>query len=154
MKQGGAKANKNGQKFEKFIEDRLKNEDYQYEPANRFIACSLSLEQAIYSKQVKIGKTIYDTNRRCDFIIFHPTKHPNCLVIENKWQESKGSVDEKYPYLVENIKISKYDTIVVIEGEGYKPKALEWLKNQVGGKLINVFSMAEFQKWANNEKNL
>lgn len=125
--QGGTKANKFGKNLEQFIRDKLHANDYEFVPANKFCS-SMILSQPIYTQQFLVGKTIYDTPRKCDFIIYHPEKHPTCLVIESKWQQSKGSVDEKYPFLVENIKIHPYKTIVIIDGAGYKPKALEWLK--------------------------
>ena len=86
----------------------------------------------------------------CDFHLFHPEKHPDGLIIESKWQQSVGSVDEKYPYLVLNIK-TKYPakTIIILDGRGYKPKAKIWLRSQIGNNLIAVFDMSEFQVWAN-----
>ena len=54
------------------------------------------------------------------------------LIIECKWQESGGSVDEKFPYLNMNIQNSyPAPTIVVIGGEGMKEGAINWLKQQV-----------------------
>jgi hypothetical protein len=70
------------------------------------------------------------------------------LVIECKWQQSPGSVDEKYPYLVRNIKEqSPYPCLVLLDGNGYKPAAKEWLLTQVDEKLLGVLSMSEFVKW-------
>lgn len=145
-------ANKTGNELEVFIHDRLKREGYTFVPNTRFIA-SQTLQQPIYTRQFTIGKSIYGNPWRCDFILYHPDKHPKCLVIESKWQQSAGSVDEKYPYLVLNIKKqSTYDTIIIIDGSGYKQSALAWLKQQVGGNLKGVFSMAEFTAWVNKRK--
>ena len=55
-------------------------------------------KQLLYAKQVRLGNTIYNTKRNCDFILFHPIKFPNNLVIECKWQQTKGSVDENTPF--------------------------------------------------------
>lgn len=148
-KQGGTIANKNGSELENFIESVLDRKGYQFIIPSKFIALSKACEQPFYTKQFYIGQGIYDTPRKCDFIIYHPIKQQYFLVIECKWQQSGGSVDEKYPYLVENIKISKYKTIIVLDGNGYKPKALEWLKQQKSEKLLDVFNMMEFQRWAN-----
>lgn len=72
------------------------------------------------------------------------------MVIESKWQQASGSVDEKFPYLVENIKKQyPYKTLIVIDGGGYKRKALEWMKKQVDDKLIGVYGMDEFQERVN-----
>lgn len=45
-----------------------------------------------------------------------------------------------------------YDTIIIIDGDGYKKEALKWLKDQVGSNLIEVFSMSEFTSWVNKKK--
>ncbi|WP_238528438.1 PD-(D/E)XK nuclease superfamily protein [Rickettsia honei] len=95
------------------------------------------------------------SNSDSDFILYHPERYPNCLVIESKWQQSGGSVDEKYTYLVLNIKKQGiYDTII-IDGDGYKKEALKCFKDQVGSigsNLIEVFSMSEFKFWVNKKK--
>ena len=89
-------------KIESFIENILAKKDYQFVDSKKFKPATY-LEQPIYSRKVRIGKSIYGTDLLCDFIVYHPQKHPNCLVIEARWQESSGTVDEKYPYLSLNI---------------------------------------------------
>jgi len=104
----------------------------------------------IYTRQYQL-ESIYGTPLKCDFILYHPTQYPSCILIEAKWQQSGGSVDEKFPYLVLNIR-EKYPcaTIVVIEGGGYRKEALAWLRNQEDKKLVHVFNMSEFFKWASS----
>lgn len=152
MEQGGTTANYNGNRLENFIEHTLNELGYRFIEKTKFTP-AIYLEQPIYSKQVYIGRSIYDTNVYCDFILYHPKKHKKCLIIESKWQQSKGSVDEKYPYLILNIQ-HKYpnETILVIDGGGYKENALKWLRSQVGNNLKGVFNMSEFQIWANKGK--
>ncbi|MFH1291917.1 MAG: PD-(D/E)XK nuclease superfamily protein [bacterium] len=103
--------------------------------------------------QYPVAKSLYETQLYCDFIIYHPEKHEKCLIIESKWQQSAGSVDEKFPYLVLNIR-ERYpcSTIVVLDGGGYKKGAEKWLRDQIDDKLIHIFSMMEFQKWSNSEE--
>lgn len=142
-------ANYTGTQLEKFIEDRLIEKKYQFVPKDKFKA-SVFLEQPIYTRQYHIGNSIYETPMYCDFILYHPKKHANCLIIESKWQQSGGSVDEKYPYFILNVQQRHpHKTIVLLDGGGYKANAEKWMRNQVGNNLINVFSMGEFQKWAN-----
>ena len=59
-------------------------------------------------------------------------------------------MDEKYPFLVLNVK-TKYPhrTVLVLDGRGYKKEVQAWLKSQVDDKLLSVLDMSEFQKWAN-----
>jgi site-specific DNA-adenine methylase len=149
--QGGSIANKTGNELEVFINNRLVREGYVFVPKIRFIA-SQTLAQPIYTRQFNLGKTIYNTVWQCDFILYHPIKHSNCFVIESKWQQSSGSADKKYPYTILNIKKqSVYDAIIIIDGDGYKKGALQWLKDQVHGNLKGVFSMSEFTTWTNKQ---
>lgn len=151
-KTSGTIANNNGTNLEVFIENLLAKHGYSPIHSNKFEAARY-LQQPIYSKQFMVGTSIYESDLFCDFILYHPDKHPLCLVIESKWQESKGSVDEKYPYLVLNIKTkSPYKTVLLLDGSGYRPQAEKWLRGQVDDKLLHVFSMSEFQKWTNNGK--
>lgn len=151
MSQGG-RANYTGNTLEDVIERTLQRKGYALVPKNKFRA-SVCLEQPTYAKQCPVAKSVYGTNLYCDFILFHPEKHPDCLIIESKWQQSSGSVDEKFPYLVINIR-EQYPcaTIIVLDGGGYKPGAEVWLKKQVDDKLIHVFNMMEFQRWSNGEE--
>lgn len=150
-KQGGLTANYTGNILEKFVKDRLNEREYAFVPKDKFRAMCY-LEQPIYTQQFPIAKSIYDAQIYCDFIIYHPEKYPNCLIVECKWQQSKGSVDEKFPYTVANIK-EKYPhvSIIILDGEGYKKQAKQWLIKQVEGNLLHVFNMMEFQKWVNRD---
>jgi len=151
MKQGGHIANKTGNMLESFVEDILDRKNYTYIDKIKFRP-AIYLGQPIYSKQFNIAKSIYGTKTYCDFIIFHPRKHPECLIIECKWQQSGGSVDEKYPYLIINVQ-TKYPhkTVLLLDGGGYKKGAEDWIRNQVGNNLLKVFSMSQFQKWVNQK---
>ena len=100
----------------------------------------------------EISKSLYDGKKtRADFLIYNPTKK-GFIFIECKWQSSGGTVDEKFPYLVSNIKQNyQYETIIVLDGGGYTKGAEKWLKNQANGKIKKVISLAEFIKLGNND---
>nr|QUV75658.1 hypothetical protein [Caulerpa lentillifera] len=80
--------------------------------------------------------------------------------IECKWQQSAGSVDEKFPYLYLNCveSILEKDIIIIIDGGGYKEGALKWIKEATrrrkyqnsNKKNIQVMNIVEFMTWANN----
>lgn len=117
--------------------------------AEDLIYCLLKERGYSIRRQEAVGTNIYGGQTRADFYIEGTPVFPNGLIIESKWQESMGSVDEKYPYLVENIK-SCYPapTIVVIGGAGIREGAEQWLRDQVDGdQLYAVFSMEEFLTW-------
>jgi len=111
----------------------------------------LELQGYTIQRQVNIGDGIYDTPLSADFLVLDLPGVPDGLVIESKWQESQGSVDEKLPYLVTNIQTcSPYPTIVILHGGGFRPGAEAWLRDQVDGvKLLAVFRLEEFFAWMN-----
>ncbi|MDP2637026.1 MAG: hypothetical protein Q8P03_00205, partial [bacterium] len=63
-----------------------------------------------------MGLTIYETVRKCDFFIVNRELFPDDLIIECKWQQSGGSVDEKYPFLLFNILKTGIPTIILLDG--------------------------------------
>lgn len=150
----GGKANKTGNVLEQFVEQHLK--DRGYTEFWNYKAIAFANRKAIggkqYSRYLPVGLTIYDTVRKCDFLIINNEKFPDNLIIECKWQQARGSVDEKYPLLLFNILKTGIPTVVLLDGDGYSPKARQWLIEQVRerGALIGVWTMAEFQKAVNN----
>ena len=141
-----------GDKLESFIEHLLKETDYQETSSSAFENGQEMLHPT-YAKQFQIGETIYGSKRYVDFIIYHPERWPKCLVLEAKWQQTSGSVDEKLPYLVECIKYSKYPTAIVLDGKGYRKGARNWLHGKAGKDcLLHVFSMSDLQTFANEGK--
>ena len=105
-----------------------------------------------FAKQVWCGKTIYETDRKVDFLVINKDLFSDDLIIECKWQQVGGSVDEKYPFLVFNIIKTGVPTVILIDGDGYRPMALKFLKDEVADAkaLRGVWTMAEFQKEINN----
>ena len=120
-KQGGTQANYTGTVLEKFIQARLDELEYTYIVPAKFDAARY-LEQPVYSRQYHVGDSIYNTPLYCDFILYHPTRWPNSLIIESKWQQVSGSVDEKYPFLVLNIQYHyPHETILLLDGGAIRP---------------------------------
>lgn len=146
----GQRANRTGKHLEAFVAELL--DDYGYEEVEKGLFFSLiaqQLQQPIFAYQCIAGKTIFGGNRHVDFIVYHPTKHPDCLVIQCKWQARSGSVDQKYPYDVECIKINPQPSIIILDGGGYSAGAERWLKAQAGdNNLLHVFNQGEFARFA------
>lgn len=152
--QSGTQPKNKGTPLEQLIVTSLHSRGYTAIPPRKFTPARY-LEQPIYSSRFHIGPSIYNTPQYCDFILYHPEKWESNLIIELKWQQSSGSVDEKYPYLVLNIQL-KYEcpTILLLDGGGYKPGAEKWIRAQAGkGNLLHVFNMTEFATWV-NKKNI
>ncbi len=147
----GQRANMTGKNLERFISGLLDHAGYTCIDAVAFMA-TRTKGLPIYAREYPVGKDLYDRAHKCDFILFHPDKYPHCLVIESKWQQASGSVEEKLPFLVLSIEQSGYDTFVVMDGGGYSPGAEAWLRRQTGKntRLQQVFDMQQFQRFAND----
>ena len=150
----GSKATKTGNALEKFVQQSLIDHGYVefWNHKKQLFNNRNIVGGKQYSKQLVVGKTIYETDRLADFFVFNRDRFPNDLIIECKWQQSGGSVDEKYPLLVFNIVKLGIPTVILLDGGGYRAQAMSWLKDQVNpkGAIIGVWTMAEFQKEVNN----
>lgn len=150
----GRRAKQTGNSLEKFVEQALCEKGYTEFWDHK--AHAFENRNAIggkqYLKQLPIGPSIYETVRKCDFLVINRALFPDDLIIECKWQQSAGSVDEKYPLLLFNILKTGIPTVVLLDGEGYRPAAKKWLEEQAHpkGALIGVWTMAEFHKAVNN----
>lgn len=104
--------------------------------------------------------TIYGHQGYTEFLV-QSKKHYLNHRIECKWQQSSGSVDEKFPYLYLNCieAMPEQNIIIIAGGGGMKKGAISWLKkvvleqhylsSKVGEKNIQIFSIEEFLLWAN-----
>lgn len=106
-----------------------------------------------FSRQLLCGNNIYGSPVRADVFVYGAVNFPDGLIIESKWQQVGGSVDEKYPFLVETVKLLAIPTIVVLDGNGYRLAAADWLRSQVAvvPSLAGVYTYAEFKKAVNKK---
>lgn len=150
---GGQQANHTGNALERFVEHTLKERGYTefINHKDQVFAMRNTIGGKQYSKQPYCGLSIYETKRNCDFLIMNQERFPDGLIIECKWQQTPGSVDEKYPFAVHNIMKIGVPTVILIDGGGYKKQALVWLKGQAGKDraLVGVYTMPEFQAVVN-----
>ncbi|MBW4612189.1 MAG: hypothetical protein KME21_02720 [Desmonostoc vinosum HA7617-LM4] len=152
----GGRANQAGKILESNVETILRLHGY-FQVGNHVseeFLLTANLLPKRYAKQVYIGAGIYQTVLKVDFYVVGIPSKPSGLIIECKWQESGGSVDEKFPYLNLNIQDSyPAPTVVVIGGEGMREGAVEWLKQQVkyNHNLLAVHSLDRFIAWANKD---
>ena len=148
MASPGSGANRSGRRLEAFVADILDERQYRFVPPVRFFPAR-AMVQPIYTRQYEIGKDIYGKNRRVDVILYHPRLWPESLVIQSKWQASRGSVEEKYPFEVLSIAQNEFDTIIILDGGGYTNGAKLWLVNQAGkNRLLHVFDQGDFSRFA------
>jgi len=105
-------------------------------------------------------QTIYQHKGRTEFLLFSK-KYSLKIRIECKWQQAAGSVDEKLPYLYLNTieAMPEDDIFIIIDGTGWKPGSIAWIKEAVqqkkytteknNNKNIKIFNLQEFLTWAN-----
>lgn len=123
------------------------------EIAENLLGCVIRGTGLRFRQHHYLCKSIYGHPIKVDFFIENSKDHPGGLVIECKWQDTKGSVDEKFPYLVANIKERfPCPAVIVCGGSGQKSGAIDWLKDQVDGtRLLAVFDVEEFVSWMNRK---
>lgn len=144
----GKLANRTGQLLEDFTAGLLDELDYEEVSANLFYAAR-NLEQPIFARQVEIGRDLYGKQHKADFMLYHPQRWKDCLVIECKWQARRGSVEEKFPFLVLSINQNEFDTIILLDGDGYTSGAANWIRGQAGkNRLKHVFNQGDLQRYA------
>lgn len=113
------------------------------------LAAILRVMGIVFERQVVLGRTIFEKRLRVDFVLLNLREFPNGLIIESKWQDVGGSIEEKFPYLVENIRgCYPLPAIVVVHGGGCSEGAMRWFRQRCDGKLIAVMTLEEFMSWA------
>lgn len=153
MKQG-AKAVMTGRLLEKLVESYIESLCIPAVPYKKWITDSdyypknsegLLLSNVPYT-------SIYGGNSRGEFVLSMDGK-PD-VRIECRYQNSKGSVDEKLPFLFETAWAFEESVVVlIVEGNGYKKGAKPWLKNKCDSvlhKQILMLDFNEFKLWADN----
>ena len=104
-------------------------------------------------------ETIYGHRGNTEFLLLSARYNLN-IRIECKWQQSAGSVDEKFPYLYLNCveQMPEDQILIVVDGGGAKAGAVEWLRRACAERLylapdspkrITTMNLVEFITWAN-----
>lgn len=151
--QQGTQANRTGNQLESHVEHALHEHGYTLFPDHKkqLFANREAVGGKQYGRHVLVGPSIYESPRIVDFLVINKDKFPDGLVIECKWQESGGSVDEKYPFLCYNIYRTGVPTIILLDGGGYRKAAETWLRGQAGEDraVWKVWNLMEFMKATN-----
>lgn len=105
-------------------------------------------------------KNIYGHDGYTEFLL-KSEKYNLEIRIECKWQQSGGSVDEKFPYLYLNCieAMPEKHIVIIVDGGGAREGAVQWLKKaaeknlyrseQNLDKQLDVFTLSGFIQWAN-----
>tara|TARA_R100000005_G_C4960403_1_gene177316 strand:+ start:639 stop:1133 length:495 start_codon:yes stop_codon:yes gene_type:complete len=141
MKQG-TKANKSGLKLEALVEDViLKHADVDVEYYSR-----TDQREDILLKHVPYTNIYGNERCRSEFVLCMDGRE---IRVECKTQKAAGSVDEKLPYVYLNFtrSIPEDEAIIILEGDGFKEGAKEWMRKKCRGTKVRVFSFDEFKEY-------
>ena len=77
-------------------------------------------------REVKVGKTIIGKNRCIDvFCVSEDSR--KAFAIECKFQDSQGTVDEKIPYALDDLRALPMDGCIAYAGQGFSDGVLHML---------------------------
>jgi hypothetical protein len=77
-------------------------------------------------REINVGKTIIGKNRRIDvFVVCEPTNQ--AFAIECKFQDSEGTVDEKIPYALDDLRALPMAGCIAYAGGGFSDGVLHML---------------------------
>lgn len=155
----GRLANRSGNTLEKTVVGTLTSIGFEFVKYRDYLK-----KKELYGKELLLYNvpftTIYNHQGNTEFLLLSE-KYRLEIRIECKWQQSSGSVDEKYPYLYLNCieAMPEKNIIILIDGGGAKIGALEWLKYAAQNKLytteqnkdknVMVMNLSEFLIWVN-----
>ena len=88
-------------------------------------------------EEYNVAKRIWGANRNIDVILLDPTTR-KVLGIECKYQKTSGTIEEKLPATIEDIKAWPINGIVVYGGEG--------ITNNMKSYLVSTGKALEFEE--------
>ena len=77
-------------------------------------------------REVSLGKTIIGKNRRVDVFCLHEESGV-ALALECKYHSTSGTVDEKIPYAINDLRAMHIPAWIVYAGDGFSPGVLHML---------------------------
>lgn len=135
----GRLANTHGQFWRNDLAYRLTQHGYEEWDAPP----TLPFQQPFFVRDcATLFTTIYGLPMAVDCFLWHPHRYPKGLVIATKYQETSGSVDEKFPFIVANLKALGIPTVLLLIGGGARPEAIQWCRTQQD-EFLRVFSTWE-----------
>ena len=76
--------------------------------------------------EINLGKTIIGKARKVDVFVVHDTTQ-QALAIECKYQDNKGTTDEKIPYALQDLTALRVPACLCYAGEGWSTGVLHTL---------------------------
>lgn len=147
-----------GKTLERIIEDSLSNKGFTSIPYREYIKKPAKYGNELLLKNVPYN-SIYGHNSKSEFVL-KSERYALEIRIECKWQQSKGSVDEKFPYVYLNCieQMPEKNIFIIVDGGGAKAGAIEWLRKacetnkyiqQDKSNKVQLMSISDFVIWIN-----
>ena len=151
-RQGGSLANRQGSILEQQVRQTFVSHGFKDVCFKEYARYGHQLGEDLLVRRVPY-RSIYGHDGVTEFLAVS-RRLGFAIRIECKWQQSQGSVDEKFPYLYLNCieAMPEREIFLLVDGNGYKSGALAWLKKAAAEqsvKTIHVFNLVEFLIWAN-----
>lgn len=155
----GALANKSGSVLENLVQGTLQVHGFEVVKYRDYIKKPGEYGKELLLKNAPF-KTLYGGNGNTEFLLLSE-KYGLEIRIECKWQQSAGSVDEKFPHLYLSAveAIPENDVILLVDGNGFREVAVKWLREtaekrkyipqELSDKSIQVMNSTDFLTWAN-----
>jgi len=147
----GGRAQSSGAKFETKIETLIQDLGFTKQTGPRTAFFSTPRDTKEYDMHVFCGPSAYGGKGKqyCDLLVYGLPGFPQGFRIEGKAQFTKGSVDEKFPFLLLNIAAAGVPSVVVTAGKGARTEALDWLTEQAleDNPLLAVLTYDDFLQY-------
>lgn len=160
MMNQGKKANKTGKILERLVLSTFDEHGFEIVKHKDYLKNTAQYGQELLLRHVPYN-TLYGTRGYSEYLV-RSERYALHIRIECKWQQSPGSVDEKFPYTYISCveAIPEDHVIIILGGDGSRDGAKEWLRqaakerryisSEKPQKKIEVFTLTEFMAWANN----
>jgi hypothetical protein len=155
----GNLANSSGNTLEQIVVATMQSKGFEFVRYKDYVRAPENHSKELLLKDAPYV-SIYGHNAKTEFLI-SSEEHSLKVRVECKWQQSSGSVHEKFPYLYLNCieQMPEKDIFIVVGGQGAKQYAIDWLikaarllpyaQEHAKHKQIKVLTIEEFTMWAN-----
>ena len=155
----GGQANRSGNTLESTVMATLESKGFEIVRYRDWVKKPDSYGVELVLRNVPY-ESMYNHRGYSEFMVVSE-RYNYRIRVECKWQQTAGSVDEKYPYLYLNCveQMPENDIIIIADGGGAKDGAIAWLRMAAEQKLyqsadsqknIQVMNLVEFLIWSNN----
>jgi len=151
----GQKAAHMGRSLETDIINNLSKYFEEIDKKDMWIALELKQGRRVFCKQFRGFNTIYKKPAHIDIFLIDPELYKKGLAIEVKHQKAPGSVDEKFPFVIENMNLwtkeHKTSCALFLVGGGYNDFAKKWCLAQQNKNLLVIEGYSNITNWIYEE---